>query len=251
MDFASSDLLREDSASQPMDAVLRENLPEEHVVPDRPMPRGPQTDPCELIREPIPQRPEGASAPYAPANVPQETPMTCSPRNEAPCENAPIKDSAPGHVYGQPMNMGQGSPRNAGFESAYGRTLSRNPANPYSPDYYSAGGYRAPYVPYSPVRVPVQKNNKPITALVLGSLAMVFLNYFPFVAMVLGIVAICIGFSGLKQGELTKGKRVCGLIGLSLGIVSLILSVTMLIMLVVLYLRAFSTLGVFGDSILS
>ena len=93
----------------------------------------------------------------------------------------------------------------------------------------------APYAPHKPV---VQKNHKLLCSLILGILAMGILNFMPFVAFILSLIALCTGYSGLKQGEISKGKRVCGYVGLALGIIGLILSVTMLTMLLTLSLRA-------------
>ena len=83
-----------------------------------------------------------------------------------------------------------------------------------------------------------KKNHKPVISLIFGLLAMGVLNFFPFIALVLGVTALCTGYIGLKKGELTTGQRVCGFIGLGLGIISLIISISMLIMLLSLSIRA-------------
>lgn len=97
-----------------------------------------------------------------------------------------------------------------------------------------------PFVPISAasLREPKEKKNfKTVISLVLGILAMGVLNYFPLIALIIGAAAVCTGFFGLRKGTHSTGSMICGLIGLALGIISMILSVTMLVMLLSLYIQ--------------
>ena len=94
-----------------------------------------------------------------------------------------------------------------------------------------------PQSPYSATFVPEKKNRKPVVSLIFSLIAMGFLNYYPFVALVCGIMAICTAFVGLRKDKVTAGQKVCGLIGLFLGIFALIISVTMLVMLLSMFIQ--------------
>ena len=107
-----------------------------------------------------------------------------------------------------------------------------------------------PSAPYGTPTVIVQKNHKTVASLILGILAVGVLNYMPFVALVLSIIGICMGYTGLRQGELPKGKRICGYIGLALGIICLILSVTMLVMLLSMFIQAVNSVWDSADTII-
>ncbi len=241
MDHPLTDLLCEERPAAEA-ADFSETIPEEPTAPYSPLPEEPQTVQDVLPEAPALQERDITPEQEIPANIPREAPMAYPSGNETFRGNAPVQ-AGMGYAYGQP---GAFNPYQNGNN---GQPVNRNSPNPYSPDYYKANGYGAPYASQLPPRIPVRKNRKPVTSLILGSVAMVVLYFIPFVAMVLGIIALCIGFSGLRQGELSKGKRACGIIGLVLGSISLLLSVAMLFTLLVLSIRAIDALEIFGDSI--
>ncbi len=166
--------------------------------------------------------------------------------------NAPY--GAPNEPYGthttpydmpqQPVRYG-GNPYEAGYyrQNQYANYYNsgQNPyyGNPYAPLYGDGGsGYAMAQRAPMPVR---KKNRKPVVSLVLSLLAMGFLYYFPFVALVLGLIAICTAYIGLKEGRITTGQKVCGCIGLGLGIIALVISIAMLVMLLSLIIKVANT----------
>ncbi len=199
------------------------------------------------------------------AQMPEQDLETLEPPFEDPCE--PVQDQeTPAEWYKEPPadHSYEDRPPCGEEEPSYPYQAppKENHSNPYARGYYSPAYYGRPYgqgqmpcfgggyVPlnreaayepptsYTAPKPVVVKNKKPVGSLILGLLAMGILNYMPFVALVLSIIAICTGYTGLKEGELTKGKRICGYIGLALGVIGLVLSVTMLITLLTLIIRA-------------
>lgn len=135
-------------------------------------------------------------------------------------------------------NGGPAPMRNYPPTAGYPTNGTYPPGGPYAP--MGNNPPNGSYAPYSPVSQPYvgeKKNRMPFISLVLGILAMGVLNYFPFIALILGVSALCTGYMGLKKSTLNTAGRICGLVGLALGIISLILSVTMLVMLLSLSIR--------------
>ncbi len=204
----------------------------------------------------------------------------CTPETETPVYPTQESPTTQPHESGLPYNRAEQGYTNGGYPygnasgGSYPHSGAGNSVNPYQQGYYSPTSYGpgyapgqvpyyggnyvplnreaayAPPAPYSAPPTVVRKNNKTIGSLIVGVLAMGVLNFMPFVALILSIIAICTGYTGLKQGELTKGKRICGFIGLALGIISLILSVTMLIMLLTLFVQAMNSITDSANSII-
>lgn len=172
------------------------------------------------------------------------------------------REHSPENPYGKPSvdrSTGRENPHNGALnnhtESRYGLNRAsaapedRTQRSPYGVGYYHRTGYGTPYVSQQPpyyggIGVPmyqeaapappmpiVKERKETVFSLILGIVAMGLVNFIPFIPLVLGIIATCTGYIGLRQGELTKGKRICGCLGLALGIISLILSAMLLTML--------------------
>lgn len=212
-------------------------------------------------QEETPSREENPAVPVEGERFPGETPLQEGGEPEAPLlgrqtECAPSSRDLPGpgegpcygtapwwdgarNVPQPPRDNGTSNPYQPGYyrQSPYVQTYYPGGAGHYGGAFGSRGGGGSGPVTYVPA-VPVEKKNgMTVASLILGVLAMAVLNYFPFPAFVMGIMAICTAYTGLQAGALTKGKRVCGYIGLALGIISLVLSVTMLVMLLSLTLK--------------
>lgn len=150
-------------------------------------------------------------------------------------------NGSPSGLYSMPQRpVGQTSNP---YESGYYQ--QSRPANPYGAEYerYSHDPYIHGYSGYGyPMsrRAPMpsrKKNRKPVVSLILGVLAMGVLNYFPFIALVLGLIAVCTAFAGLREDGIPTGQKVCGFIGLGLGIIALVISIAMLVMLLSLIIK--------------
>ncbi len=231
MDFKSEDFLpEENSVAEAPESFVAEQRPE-NIAPC-----------CEAFHEVMQTDCE---------SVPEQELYT-EPNREPPVSR-PVDNRTPygnpeqGYPYGAVPNAAydyppKGNPYQQGYyrSAPYGQTYVPGQAPYYGGNYVPLNREAAytPPAPYAHPKPVVQKNNKPVGALVLGILAMGILNFMPFVALVLSIIALCTGYTGLRQGELTKGKRICGYFGLALGIIGLILSVTMLSMLLALIIRA-------------
>lgn len=272
MEFKSAEHWQEETPTvaeeiaveQPMDTAIPGEAPEAHVAEpvERPeiqqevSPETPMAEPIETVRAetaPIPETEIPECPPHETVTPPWGnggTPYVGSDQGYAP----------KGYAYGNP-NVGayppQGNRGNPYRQGYYGSTSYNQGYGPGQSPYYG-GNYvplmreaaYAPPVAYQAPAVVVRKNNKTVASLILGILAVGVLNYIPFVALVLSIIGICMSYTGLKQGELTKGKRICGYIGLGLGIICLILSVTMLAMLLSMFVKAINSIGDYANSII-
>ena len=157
--------------------------------------------------------------------------------------------AAPNTLY-NPYSMENKAPGGAYGTSGY---PGNRTTNPYEPGYYQQGSFGAGHVPngygagygqypyyqgqnpfHMPCSAPMpvqKKNRKPVISMILSLIAMGFLNYFPFIALIFAVIGVCVAFTGLMEGRIGTGAKVCGCIGLGLGIIAMILSVAMLIML--------------------
>ncbi len=222
--------------------------PAELPMTEQAYPRVPyeqQPTSCPGEQEPMYDRPASDYG-YDPYETVQQAPYRCDPYETA--QQAP---------YGYPPREPQGNPYDRSYygRPGYGQSYAPNQQPYYTGNYVplireAAHTPMMPYTPYTQPTPIVRKNNKTVTALILGIIAMGVLNFMPFVALILSIVGVCTGYSGLVQGELTKGKRICGYIGLALGIIGLILSVTMLITLLTLSIRAIRAVADSANSII-
>ena len=240
MDIESADLHREECAIEENRASVAEQ-PQEEVIP--------QTEPVNEHLEPCGQTATERSVPdpEPPVWVAPDMHTFRSRENETPCGRREPDRVKTGDPYGGVPHGTYGyTPNSNPYQQGYYRPTAYGAGYPQTQAPYYGGNYvplirEAAYTsstPYAPPKPVVRKNNKPVCALILGILAMGILNFMPFVALILSVIAVCTGYTGLKQGELTKGKQICGFIGLGLGIVGLILSVTMLTMLLSLSVRA-------------
>ena len=82
-----------------------------------------------------------------------------------------------------------------------------------------------------------KKNRKPVTAMIMGLIALLALNYYPLVAFVLGLLALCKAFRGIRAEGTCGGKKFCGILGMILGIFTLAISSSMLVMLLTLTVK--------------
>ena len=174
--------------------------------------------------------------------------------NNEPSERPNYPYSAPVQSYGVP-NQPYGVPNGTYpiSNSPYGTANNPygNPYNPYGAPSNTYSGYQQPFyggVPnggygngnYFPTgyTMPTKKKNpKPVIGLIMSLIALGILNFFPVIALVCGIVAMCLSYIGLRKDEVTTGQKICGLIGLGVGIFTLIISVAMLVMLLSMYMQ--------------
>ncbi len=121
----------------------------------------------------------------------------------------PQQDGAQG-AYQQSQQTYQRAEQQQGYQQGY--------QQPGQYSYSQQGGY-------SSSMPPQQGNGKAVGALVCGICAIVFSGTI-ILGLVLGIIAIVLGGSALQQSEDGKAKagRICGIIGLVLSVVTLIIS---------------------------
>ena len=252
----------ETAVEQPMDTGVPGESDGAHVAEPVERPEIQQEAPSETrVAEPVETVPaETVPETEIPVHPPRETVTPPRGNGGIPYVGSDQSYAPNGYAYGgpnggaYPPQENRGNPYRQGY---YGSTAYNQGYGPGQSPYYG-GNYvplmreaaYTPSVPYGAPTVIVQKNHKTVASLILGILAVGVLNYMPFVALVLSIIGICTGYTGLRQGELPKGKRICGYIGLALGIICLILSVTMLVMLLSMFIQAVNSVWDSADTII-
>lgn len=174
--------------------------------------------------------------------------------SNGPSERPSYQYGAPCQSYGvpnQPYGIPNGTYPIPNYPYGMANNPYGNPYNPYGVPSNTYSGYQQPFyggVPnggygngnYFPMgyTMPTKKKNpKPVIGLIMSLIALGFLNFFPVVALACGIVAMCLSYIGLRKDEVTTGRKICGLIGLGVGIFTLIISVAMLVMLLSMYMQ--------------
>lgn len=189
--------------------------------------------------------------PVNPYGVPAKQPI--EPPAEEPAENHAEQPAANPYGAASPVMPAAEQPANpygapeaqpAQPANPYAAPQPQQPASPYGAPQPMANPYDAananagqvppfqpgqPVPPYGqPAGVPVS-NGKATGALICGILA-ILLAWTILPGIILGVVAIVLAGSYIKQGGLAgtaKGGRVCGIVGIVLSVLSLVLSVVL------------------------
>lgn len=179
--------------------------------------------------------PDAATQPMA-ETQPAATTQPAAAPTEQPAAAAPPEQSATAApAPDQPVTAGaaQGAPVQQQYATQPTATMQTPPVNadgqvPPQQPYYGAPSPDAPIAAPGQPGAPVPS---PTGALVCGILAIVFC-FIPIIGIVLGIVAIVLAGKYFKAGG-TQGQgkagRICGIIGLILAVLMLILNITIAI----------------------
>lgn len=151
----------------------------------------------------------------------------------------------PTQSYPAPNPAGQPNPA---APNPAGQAYPPGPAYPQAPPYGPGAPYPAPYPPYGPQGhpygtprpVPEPRNGFGITALVLAlvGLALAFIPFTGFLAVILGGIAVVFGLLGLgrvRSGQATN--KVMPIVGAVLGLIAMVVGVIATVLVVSAALR--------------